>query len=364
MQRRQLIKESALAMAAFGFSRDLFTAPFQIAEQSKVVTDKIIRLSSNENPHGPSVLTKQAMMEGITISNRYQWDMNAQLREQIGSLTGHSKDHISVGAGSSELLGLTCMWASQKNGNLVASEPTFKLWMNAARKMGLPTKLVPTTAKKENDLERMLASIDTQTKLVYLCNPNNPTGTVSTLTDLEAFIKKIPPHIILLVDEAYTDYYDSPSMAKWVNTYPNLIIAKTFSKIYGMAGARLGYVLAQPNTIKQLNELQAWPNSAPSAVTMQGAMAAMKDIEFTTFCKKENNKAKEVLYQAFERVAIPYIPSFTSFVYFDSSKYPFHLPDLFAKNNILGARSFEENSSWLRLSIGTVEEMQTVSTIL
>jgi histidinol-phosphate aminotransferase len=362
MQRRQLLKQSAFAIAAFSFSRELFANA--TITNLDINSSTLIRLGSNENPHGPSSLAKQAMIDAVGISNRYQWDMNTVLKTEIAKMTGHTKDHVALGAGSSELLGVVSLWAAYKKGNVVASEPTFKLWMPAARRMGLPTKLVPLTSTKHNDLNGIMNSMDQETKMVYLCNPNNPTGTVSPTSDLENFIKKVASTTIVLLDEAYTDYYDTPSMAKMINAYPNLVIAKTFSKTFGMAGARVGYVLAHPNTIKELNEFQAWANAGPSAVSMQGALAAIKDKEFVAYCKQENIKAKDILYQGFDALGIKHIKSFTSFVYFDTATYKKDIPALLLANQITGARSFEQNSSWLRISIGTVAEMEKVVAVL
>ena len=371
MQRRQLLKQSAFAIASFSLSRELFAnAPITNLDINSSTLNgstnlsTMIRLGSNENPHGPSTLAKQAMIDAVGISNRYQWDMNALLKTEIAKMTGHTKDHVALGAGSSELLGVVSLWAAYKKGNVVASEPTFKLWMPAARRMGLPTKLVPLTSTKHNDLNGLMNAMDPETKMVYLCNPNNPTGTVSPTSDLENFIKKVASTTIVLLDEAYTDYYDTPSMSKMIDAYPNLVIAKTFSKTFGMAGARVGYVLAHPNTIKALNEFQAWANAGPSAVSMQGALAAIKDKEFVAYCKQENIKAKDILYQGFDALGIKHIKSFTSFVYFDTATYKKDIPALLLANQIIGARSFEENSSWLRISIGTLAEMEKVVAVL
>ena len=371
MERRQLLKQSAFAIAAFSFSREVFAngSNLKLGSNASTLTgatfqSNMIRLGSNENPHGPSTLAKQAMIDAVSISNRYQWDMNGELKTEIAKMTGHTKDHVALGAGSSELLGIVSLWAAYKKGNVVASEPTFKLWMPAARRMGLPTKLVPLTETKHNDLNGLMNAMDEQTRMVYLCNPNNPTGTVSPTSVLEEFIKKVASTTIVLLDEAYTDYYDTPSMSKMIDAYPNLIIAKTFSKTFGMAGARVGYVLAHPNTIKQLNEFQAWANAGPSAVSMQGALAAIKDKEFVTYCKQENIKAKEILYNGFDALGIKHIKSFTSFVYFDTATYKKDIPALLLANQITGARSFEQNSSWLRISIGTVAEMEKVVAVL
>jgi len=365
MQRRQLIKNAAFTMLSFSMARDLLGSPLPKFTSYPIHESALpIILRANENPHGPSPLARAAMQEAIAISNRYQWDMNGVLKERIGALTNHSSAHITLGAGSSELLGLVCLWASYQKGHVLASEPTFKLWMPAARKMGLATKLIPLTSTKHNDLQQILSSITTETRLVYLCNPNNPTGTAHDKQTLETFIEQACKSCVVLVDEAYTDYYDSPSVAHLINRYPNLVIAKTFSKVYGMAGARVGYLLAQPALIKSLNELQAWANAGPSAVSMRGALAAMDDVAFVTFCKAENHKAKEIFCNGLTDLKIPFIPSVTSFVYFDGAAYSKSVPNFLQSHQILGARSFEENRSWLRLSVGTTEEMKRVVEVL
>jgi histidinol-phosphate aminotransferase len=363
MQRRELLKHSALAIAAFTLSRDLFSRELEKKIVNSGFAD-FIKLSSNENPHGPSPMARKAMMEAVNGSNRYPWETTTQLREKIGAMYNLTKDHVTIGAGSSELLGVVSVMAALQKGNAVAPDPTFRLWMPAAKKTGLPIKLVPLTSGKITDLQRMKDTIDSNTKMVYICNPANPTGTIIPANELETFIKDVAPKCIILLDEAYTEFSDEPSMVKLVNDYPNLVVAKTFSKIYGMAGARVGFALAHPQTIKQLNDLQPWANAGASAVALAGAVASLGDKEFISFCKKENQKSKSVFYAALDKTGMQYIPSHTSFVYFDSSAYGKDVRTVLESQQIIGARTFEEGSKWLRLSIGTKEEMQKVANTL
>jgi histidinol-phosphate aminotransferase len=363
MQRRDMLRHSALAVAAFAFSRETFAR--ETISDNKLLWEGsepgIIKLSSNENPHGPSPMARKAMMDAVNGSNRYQWDVTTQLRERIAKQFSLTKEHILMGAGSSELLGVVSTWAMLQKGNVVAPEPTFKLWMPAARKLGLNIKLVPLTTAKVTDLQQMKDNMDDTTRMIYICNPNNPTGTVIPANDLEAFIKLAGPKAIILLDEAYTEFSDEPSMAKMVNDYPNLVIAKTFSKIYGMAGARAGFVMAHPQTIKTLGELQAWANAGTSAVSLAGALAAMDDTSFVQFCKAENSKAKKIFYDALTKAGIPYIPSVTSFVYFNCEQYKKDFKAQLEANKIIGARTFEDGTKWLRLSVGTTAEMAKVA---
>jgi histidinol-phosphate aminotransferase len=363
MHRRQLLKQSALAVAAFSFSRDLFSREAE-SRITKLGLADFIKLSSNENPHGPSPLARKAMMDAVNGSNRYPWETTTILREKIATVYNATKDHVTMGAGSSELLGVVCLMAALQKGNAVAPDPTFRLWMPAARKAGLPIKLIPLTSGKMTDLQRMKEAIDENTKLVYICNPNNPTGTVLPSSELETFIKEVSPKAFVLLDEAYTEFSDEKSMAHLINDYPNLIVAKTFSKIYGMAGARVGFALSHPQTVKQLNELQPWANAGASAVALAGAIASLNDKDFVSYCRKENQKARSVFYAALDKSGMRYIPSHTSFVYFDSSTFNKDVRQTLEGRQIFGARTFEDGSKWLRLSVGTVEEMGKVAAAL
>jgi len=339
MNRRDLLTKGTMAAAAFAFSRDLFAYEGgKFFQRNDFAPGTVIKLSSNENPHGPSPKARKAMTEAVHISNRYPWEVTTALREKIAALYGLTKEHVTMGAGSSELLGVISLMAAMNKGNAVAPDPTFRLWMPAARNLGMPVKLVAVTAKKETDLQQMLDAMDEHTNMVYVCNPGNPTGNVIPSGELETFIRKVAPRCLLLLDEAYTEFSDEPSMAKWVDEYPNLVIAKTFSKIYGMAGARAGFALAAPATIKKMNALQPWPNAGTSAVSLAGALASLEDQAFVGYCKKENAKAKEVFYAALKKAGMPHVPSHTSFVYFDTASYSKDVRELLEKNNIVGCR--------------------------
>lgn len=361
MDRRSLLKYTSVGIAAFGWSRDLFAREGLTPSNPAA---EVIKLSSNENPYGPSPRARKAMAEAIQTSNRYQWDLSMQLRKELAKLSGHTEQNVIIGAGSSDLLGVICLLASEKSGNVVAPYPTFRLWMDAAATLGLATRSVPVDAKKNTDLQRMKEAIDGQTRLVYLCNPNNPTGIPIPENDLRTFIKEVPSSIWILLDEAYTEFEDTPGMADMVNEFPNLIIAKTFSKIYGMAGCRVGYALAQEMTIKKLVALQPWANAAAGAVSVAGALAALQDTEFFNYVKRENALCRKIFCETLDQLGLAYAPSATSFVYFNTEKYPKDLAKHLQAHNIVGARTFEEGTPWRRLSIGTQAEMKRVREVL
>ncbi|MBK7873531.1 MAG: histidinol-phosphate aminotransferase family protein [Saprospiraceae bacterium] len=365
--RRAWLQQSAMAFAGLSVMPNWWNeAPLLDFSNEN---DKPISLGSNENPYAPSPVALKAMQDAAKRSNRYPWTVTTQLREAIAQKNKLSTDHVVIGAGSSEILGLTAQWAALQNGNAIAADPTFGIWMRAAENLGLKIIKVPLTTDKIHDLPKMLSAINADTKLVYICNPNNPTGTILPAQQLKDFVMEVSKTRIVLLDEAYLEFTDEPSVASLVTGNRNLIVAKTFSKIYGLAGARIGYGLAHPDTIKALVGLQPWANHSGSAVSLAAAMASLNDAEFISYSRKEINKTKDFVYQEFKKLNIPYIPSHTNFLYYSLAAYKgADWRKALADNNINAGSIVEQNGKWARISVGTMEEMQyfmkTVQTIL
>jgi histidinol-phosphate aminotransferase len=323
-----------------------------------------IRIGQNENPYGPSPKAQQAMIDAVGKANRYPGDLTVQLRERIAKQFGLSKDHVLLGAGSSELLGQTAAFAASQEGNAVTADPTFRLWFTAAQNFGLTLKKVPLAADKVHDLPAMLKAIDSETRLVYVVNPHNPTGTVVSANALKDFVAEASKSAIVLLDEAYTEYSDEPSLAELVKTNKNLVIAKTFSKIHGMAGARVGFVLAHEATIKQLAPWQPWANAGPSNVGLAGAIASMDDNEFLKSSRQKNDEVKKMVTKALNEMGYPVIPSHTNFFYFNAGAFKGDIGTVMSNANISAIRLFEEGTPWRRTSLGTMKEMERFLQVL
>ena len=360
MNRRELIKKAAFATAAFAWSRELFATEHHFTD----ISPSTIILQSNENPYGPCAAAKKAMISAIETTNRYQWGETRKLATAIAQQHHLSEKHVLIGAGSSELLGLVSLLASFSGDQIVAPDPTFRIWTVAAEQMGLHVQWVPVTSTKDTDLQRMEETISPTTSMVYLCNPNNPTGIPIPQQDLRDFIQRVPSNILVLMDEAYTEFEDIPSTCDMIADYPNLVIAKTFSKVYGLAGARVGYLLAHPDTIDTLGNLQPWRNAGASAASIAGALASIQDPAFVEFCKNKNARCRKLFFDILDDLGMAYTPSVTSFAYFDTQNYRGDLGEQLKKHNIVGARSFEQDSTWRRLSIGTEDEMLAVGKAL
>ncbi|MES2772587.1 MAG: histidinol-phosphate transaminase [Bacteroidota bacterium] len=361
LQRREWLKQGSLLLAGFSLAGNVMGRGrngFEFDEE-KTARD-FIKLSSNENPYGPSPLARQAMAEAVVSSNRYPWQVTDLLRKKIGNLFGLDENHVLMGAGSSEILGTVAAFAGRNGtkGNAISPHPTFRLWWQAAESFGLSIKKVPLTDDKKVNTQTLLAAMDENTRLFYICNPNNPTGTIIPDEELRRCIEIASQKTMVLLDEAYTEYSDEPSMAKMVASNKNLVVAKTFSKIHGMAGARAGYALAHPDTIKQLAGFQPWANAGVSAVSLAGALASLDDKAFIQQCRTKNDAARSHTIANLEAMRIPVIPSHTNFIYYQVAAFKGDFPKAINDATMSAVRVFEDEGKWYRTSIGTMEEMK------
>jgi histidinol-phosphate aminotransferase len=356
--RRNWLKQTSLGIVGLGI------IPFEsiaIPTKENIIKEKstsLIRLRSNENPYGPSTLASNAMSDNVSASNRYNWDLLDELIGKIAQKHNLTDQNILLGAGSSEILNLVALLCSKKSGNLIIAETTFDYWTITAENAGLKKIAIPLTADKKHDLSAMLNAIDTDTKMIYICNPNNPTGTICASEALVNFINEATKRTKVLVDEAYLDFTDQPSLANLVTENKNLIIAKTFSKIYALAGSRIGYAIAHPDTIKEISQLQFAANGSVSVVSASGALASLKDDKFVTDTITFNNEVRKYTVDQLENLKIRCIPSHTNFVYFSLENYNKDLFEQLKKNNILGTKIYEEKGKWSRITIGTMKEMK------
>jgi histidinol-phosphate aminotransferase len=199
---------------------------------------------------------------------------------------------------------------------------------------------------------------------VYVCNPNNPTGTVLPPAELKSFIEEASKKALVMLDEAYIEYCDEPSMAAMVATNKNLVVVKTFSKIYGLAGARIGYALGHADTIDQLASLQPWANAGVSAVSIAAASASLDEKVFISSTKTQNAAAKQVACSMFKELNIPFITSHTNFLYYSSQSFSGDINAALKTNNIEGTRIIEETGRWTRITVGTMDEMKIYTSVL
>jgi len=352
--RRQWLRNTATVLTGMSLVPGLFAT-----EKEKYRAAGIILLNGNENAYGPSAGARKAMSEVLGSSNRYPDDQTSLLKQQIAEFWNISKENILLGAGSSEFLGLVPLSVSSTKGNIVTAEPSYRVWNRQAESFGLSVKRIPLSAgDKTLSLGEMMSAMDNETRLMYLCNPNNPVGTYVEDHLLRDFVRECSKKCMVLVDEAYTEFPDIPSLKDLAVNNPNIVVAKTFSKIYGLAGARIGYIIGHPDTIKKIAVLQPWPDANVSATSVAAASAALKDQAFVKDCRTKIAQAREMCNKTFNELSLEYIPSHTNFILFSIGKIGADFSKKMQAKNIYVQYRDHFGGKWCRVSMGTIEEMQ------
>src|SRR5438067_3451620 len=327
----------------------------------------VVRLSANENPYGPSQKALRAMNDAFNLACRYPDEHADWLIDSLAKLNGVGRDQILLGDGSGEILKLCAevftgpISANRSGpagrGNMVVADPTFEAIFNHARANGAEVIKVPLTSTFAHDLPKMAAAANEG--LIYVCNPNNPTASITPKNELRDFIAKAPPQTTLLVDEAYYHYADSPeyeSVMPMVKDYRNLMVARTFSKVYGMAGLRCGYCVAQREIIERIRAYQAWDSVNIMALT--AAIASLNDTDQVTNGRRLNTETKAFLTGELEAMGYKQIPSQANFVMIDMKRPVVPLIEAFKERNVQVGRLFPPLPNHMRLTIGKKSEME------
>ena len=359
--RRDWLKQSALATLGLGFSLRSMGGEDYLPKTFGNATG-LINLGSNENPYGVSPRAKQAIIDMIAQANRYQYNIPAlqSFKKELGNHYGVTQEHVLVTAGSGEALALFARHFNK--GNTVAANPTFFILPNTVKKLGTSLIEVPLTKEKVHDLPRMLSAINENTKLVYIVNPANPTSTIVKSSDLKSFCIEAGKKAVVLVDEAYIDYVDPPdneSMIDLIEKNPNIVVVRTFSKIHGMAGMRVGFVIAHPTMIRQLEpNYFASSQFCVSTPAMAAALESLKDEAHQRKSKQKNEEARNYTLKSLHQHKINAIPSYTNFLFMPLGNYPGDFAeDMLSKNILLRSNNYSDGK-WARVSIGTMEEMK------
>ncbi|HWE24999.1 MAG TPA: aminotransferase class I/II-fold pyridoxal phosphate-dependent enzyme [Myxococcales bacterium] len=319
-------------------------------------TPSIVRLSANENPYGPSQAALRAVRDALSVAWRYPDESVQDLIADLAALHGVPKEWFVVGDGSSEILKLAASAFTGTTRKLVTAEPTFEAIAKHAEVQGAEVLSVPLDRSYAHDLARMSVS---GAGLVYLCNPNNPTGTITPKAKVRAFLDSLPQSVMLLVDEAYHHYADSPdyeSVVPLVKTHPNLIVARTFSKIYGMAGLRLGYAVAQPDVAKKLSTHAAW--DSVNALAIAAGRASLKDTAYVTEGQRRNRATRTQLTQTLHGMGYEVIPTQTNFVMIQTGRDVRPVIDALRDRGVEVGRLFPALPQHLRVTIGTPPQMK------
>lgn len=375
MDRRSLLKKGLLMAGGLTVAPGMFSSalkrPLNICQQPGYVYEPALfadgpvplkaRLFANENPFGPSAKAKQAIVDAMAESFRYPFEFARDLQEKITTAEGLKQENIILGAGSSEIIMAAALLFTQKpNANIITADPTYEDLPSKFSDMKGQWKKIPLTADYKLDLDAMEKAIDANTTLIYVCNPNNPTATVLEPGKLRSFCERVSQKVTVFVDEAYIDYLDDPkanSMMDLVRTGKNIIVARTFSKLHGFAGLRVGYAMAQPDMIRKLND---YTNAFAtiSATSLHAAYASYGDDAFLKEALQKTMQSKEYLYSVLKKEGYEYIPSSTNFVMFPVKMDSRQFVQELGKRGV-GVRFWQFNKKeWCRISIGRMDEME------
>ncbi|MFD2571380.1 pyridoxal phosphate-dependent aminotransferase [Spirosoma soli] len=317
------------------------------------------RLFANENPLGIAPSAKEALVKAADSGNRYAWMEFAQLKQLIATDEGIKPANIMMSPGSSDILMAAASHFAKGGGTILTSAMTYDDLLERAQRQGAKIVAVPMTKDYKYDLNAIKAKITPEVKLVYLVNPNNPTGTVVPAADLEAFCREVAPKVPVFLDEAYIDFYEPaerPKLGKLVADGQNVILARTFSKIHGFAGLRLGYAIAQPEMLKTL---KPYTNGefAVSITTLMAGIASYQDKEWQNHCRAENAKARDYTTKALTAMGYEVIPSAANFILFPiRMKTKAFENQMFANGIGIQTRDFN-GQPYCRVSVGTMDEM-------
>ena len=344
-----------------GAAAALVRPVFSIARQPQHIaaaSGGVVRLSANENPYGPSPNALKAMTDSFGLSCRYPDEHNNVLIEKLAKLNSVNHDQILLGDGSGEILKLCAeTFTGQERGPLIAADPTFEAILKNATASGAEVVKIPLTSGFAHDLPKMLTTA--KRGLIYVCNPNNPTASITPKDELRDFVEKTPRDTMILVDEAYFHYADSPdydSVMSLTKDHPNLIVSRTFSKIYGMAGLRCGYCVAQKETIDRMRACQMW--DSVNIMALSAASASLDDPDQVPNGQRLNSEAKAFVKSELENVGYKSIPSQANFIMFDCKKPVVPLIKVMKEKNVQVGRLFPALPNHMRVTIGKRSEME------
>jgi histidinol-phosphate aminotransferase len=336
-----------------GISRAAPTEPSRFKQDGE-----LIHLNSNENAYGPSTKVVDAIRSSIGSVNRYPRMEYHSLAERIAGFHNVKPEQVLLGCGSTEILRMAALAFLGNGKQLIQSSPTFETMEHYARAAGSEVISVRLTPAFAHDLDGMLARVNVSTTLVYLCNPNNPTASLTSRKDLESFINTVPASSFV-IDEAYHHYAGRSGMYASFIDRPfgdeRVIVTRTFSKVYGLAGLRLGYAVASPKIIQQMRKSATEDNI--NAVITQAAAAALDDTDGVNDSVRRNTDDRQELFnQAMARALKP-IDSHANFAMMNTFHPAEEVIQHFRKNNILIGHLFPPMDSYIRVSLGRPEEM-------
>lgn len=316
--------------------------------------DRVVKLASNENPLGCSEKVKEAIKNALDNLSLYPDGNTTILKGALAKKLNIGTDEVLPSSGADEMIDLISRTLVSKNDEVIMADITFPRYIATTKMMGGIPIIVPLK-DWTYDLNGILGKITSKTKVIWLCNPNNPTGTIVTKDEVLAFLDKVPENIVVVYDEAYREFVTRDDYPKnsieFVKKYSNVIVMRTFSKIYGLAGIRVGYTIANSEIIENINKVRG-----PFNVNSLGQVAAVAALEDEDFLKRAydvNLEGKNYIYEEFDKMGLKYPPSETNHIFVDVKK---DSNEVFVEMQKKGVIIRPMGGTFIRVSIGTMEE--------
>jgi histidinol-phosphate aminotransferase len=363
ISRRSLLRRLGVGAVTGAAAQSLSHLSFAEAPQPPQGTSQLarpVRLDHNENAYGPSEKVLAVLREAPSFSNRYPRQEYDILRAKLAALHAVKEEQILLGCGSTEILRLAATAFLGPGRGLVQAVPTYGSLGNFARSLAAKIVDVPLTRRYEHDLDVMLARAGKSTGVAYICNPNNPTASLTPRKDIESFLGRLPGSVTVLIDEAYC-HFVSPNLgyASFLDHPfgdPRLLVCRTFSKVYGLAGMRIGYVVGAPDLLHQLSASQL--RYGISVISAKAAAAALDDDDYVqTAIKRNSDDRQEFMNQVNIRM-LRALDSHANFAMMDPLRPVDMVLDHLNKNNVLVAPRIPAMEKYIRVSFGTPHEMQ------
>ena len=315
---------------------------------------QIVKLASNENPLGPSPKAQEAIKEVASQAHIYPDGGGYKLRSAMSEKYGVPFDNTVLGNGSNEIIELLCHCFLHPGAELIAAEHAFVVYKLMATLFGATYVEVPDPGFV-HDLDAMAAAINENTRLVFIANPNNPTGTIVGEAEIDAFMEKVPAHVVVVFDEAYHEFLsDAPNTLKYIEQNKNVCVLRTFSKAQGLAALRIGFGMASPPVANILNKARQPFNA--NAVAQAAALAAINDQEHIDNTVRNNDLGLELFHKAFAKRDLEYIPSVANFVLVKVGDGDKVFKSMLEKGVIVRAMRGYKLPEWIRVSVGTPSE--------
>ncbi len=326
--------------------------PIEEVERELGITGTI-KLASNENPLGPSPKAMTAVKKALESLNRYPDGSGFYLSRALAKKYEVETNQILLGNGSNELIELVIRTFVQAGDEIMSADPSFVVYKLITQAAGGENIIVPCKDMRHN-LEIMAERITPKTKIVFIANPNNPTGTMNSKAEMDRFMERVPDHVIVAVDEAYFEYVthaDYPDSLDYLREGKNVLALRTFSKIYGLAGLRIGYGITMPEIAEMMNKVRQPFNT--NSLAQAGALAALSDRKHVEKSVAVNNEGKQFLYRSFQQLGISFIPTETNFIMFETAQ---DAKDVFEALMKQGVIIRPMGGKRLRVTIGLPEE--------